>query len=155
MAHRRRSGCTKLYVRARIPAARIPHFSSALHSVLQPLFAHARSVWLCRYTPTNIPDAPRWFLYVEAYDAWFMRIVGRLTGEEDVNASACKRLLERLLPRLHIYPEVVFIGPSENIPAYCSPDSLIAHAGRAVSPVRPNVEKPFIARIDAGGSEPN
>lgn len=42
--------------------------------------------------------------------------------------------LERLLPRLHIYPEVVFIGPSENIPACCSPDSLIAHADGTVLP---------------------
>lgn len=139
---------------------RFPHGMEAsevalLHGVLQPLFAHARSVWLCRDTPANIPDASRWFLYVEAYDGWFMRMVGSLTGEEDVNASACKRLLERLLPRLHIYPDVVFIGPSENIPAYCSPDSLIAHAGRAVSPVRANVEKPLIAHVDTGGSGPN
>ncbi|NLS16439.1 M48 family metalloprotease [Rhizobium sp. P40RR-XXII] len=112
-----------------------------LQGVLQPLFAHARSVWLCRDKPADRPDAPGWFLYVEAYDDWFMRMVGRLTGEEDVNASACKRLLERLLPRLHIYADVVFIGPSENISACCSPDSLIAHAGRAVSPPLTNLEK--------------
>ncbi|MGY5776257.1 M48 family metalloprotease [Rhizobium sp. LEGMi135b] len=142
------------------PKDRFPHGMEAseaalLHGVLQPLFVHARSVWLCRDTPANIPDAPRWFLYVQAYDGWFMRTVGRLTGEEDVNASACKRLLERLLPRLHIYPDVVFIGPSESIPAYCSPDSLIAQAGRTVSPMRADVEKSLIPHVDAGRSGPN
>ncbi len=134
-----------------VPKEHFPHGMEVselalLHGVLQPLFAHARSVWLCRDTPANLPDTPRWVLYIEAYDGWFMRMIGRLTGEEDVNASACKRLLERLLPRLHIYPEVVFIGPSEDIPAHCSPDNLIAHAGRAVSST---------AHVDAGRSRPN
>lgn len=140
-------------------ADRFPHGMDTsevalLHGVLQPLFAHARSIWLCRDTLADRPDAPRWFLYVEAYDGWFMRMVGRLTGEEDVNASACKRLLERLLPRLHIYPDVVFIGPSENIPAYCSPDSLIAHAGRAVSPCAPTLKNRSSHTLTLEGQDP-
>nr|WP_298097915.1 M48 family metalloprotease [uncultured Shinella sp.] len=104
-----------------------------LQGALQPLFAHARAIWLCRDTQPHVPAQPRWFLYVEAYDGWFMRLVGRLTGEEDVNASACKRVLQRLLPRLHIYPDVEFIGPSGKIPVHCTPDCLIARAGMAVA----------------------
>ncbi|MDH7803329.1 MULTISPECIES: hypothetical protein [unclassified Rhizobium] len=78
------------------------------------------------------PTLPRWFLYVEAYDGWFMRLVGRLTGEEDIHASACRRLLNRLQPRLHLHPEVYFIGPNDPIPAHCKQDSLIAQAGATV-----------------------
>lgn len=118
----------------------LPHLMDAselalLHGNLQPLFQHARAIWLCRSTPPDTANPPRWFLYVRAYDSPFMRLVGKLTGEEDFNASACKRLLERLLPRLHIDPEVVFIGPQDQIPAHCSPSSLIAYAGSPASPV--------------------
>ncbi|KJF72859.1 M48 family metalloprotease [Agrobacterium arsenijevicii] len=103
-----------------------------LQTTLQPLFQHARAIWLCRDTPPDAPTPPRWFLYVEAYDGWFMRLVGRLTGEEDIQSSACKRLLNRLQPRLHLHPEVYFIGPNDPIPAHCKQDSLIAQAGAAV-----------------------
>lgn len=101
-----------------------------LQEKLQPLFQHARAIWLCRDTSPDTANPPRWFLYVQAYDGWFMRMVGRLTGEEDMSASACKRLLERLLTRLHLYPEVCFIGAGSPIPAHCTPESLIAQAGR-------------------------
>ncbi|MFC4761816.1 M48 family metalloprotease [Dyella koreensis] len=101
-----------------------------LQEKLQPLFQHARAIWLCRDTQPDTADPPRWFLYVQAHDGWFMRLVGRLTGEEDVSASACKRLLERLQARLHLYVEVCFIGPSRPIPAHCTHESLIAQAGR-------------------------
>ncbi|MEZ2223297.1 M48 family metalloprotease [Rhizobium sp. RCC_161_2] len=104
-----------------------------LQSTLQPLFQHARAIWLCRDTPPATSNSPRWFLYVQAYDSWFMRWVGKLTGEEDVNASACKRLLDRLQARLHLYLEVRFIGPNDPIPAYCTDGSLIAKAGAAAS----------------------
>jgi hypothetical protein len=63
-----------------------------------------------------------------------MRLVGRLTGEDDVNASACKRLLERLQARLHLYLEVRFIGPNDPIPAYCTDGSLIGKTGSAALP---------------------
>ncbi|MFK0206498.1 M48 family metalloprotease [Agrobacterium sp. NPDC090283] len=102
-----------------------------LQGALQPLFAHARAIWLCCDTPPHGPAPTRWFLYIEAYDGWFMRLIGRLTGEEDHSASACKRLIERLSPRLHINPEVEFIGPSGQIPVHCTPESLIARAGLA------------------------
>ncbi len=104
-----------------------------LHSVLQPLFSRARAVWLCRDKPPSSSSPPLWFLYIEAYDGWLMRLVGRLTGEEDFNASACKRLLERLLPRLHVHLQVVFIGPQDRLPAHCTSDSLIARAGTTIS----------------------
>jgi hypothetical protein len=103
-----------------------------LHTTLQPLFQHARAIWLCRDTPPDAPTSPRWFLYVAAYDSWFMRLVGRLTGEEDLEASACRRLLDRLQARLHLHPEVYFIGPDDPIPAHCTQASLIAQAGTAV-----------------------
>ncbi|MFK3781509.1 M48 family metalloprotease [Agrobacterium sp. NPDC089420] len=106
-----------------------------LQGALQPVFAHARAIWLCCDTPPHGPTPTRWFLYIEAYDGWFMRLIGRLTGEEDYSASACKRLIERLSPRLHIDPEVEFIGPSGQIPVHCTPDSLIAQAGLAVKPI--------------------
>lgn len=104
-----------------------------LQSTLQPLFQHAHAIWLCRDTPPDTASPPRWFLYVQAYDSWFMRLVGRLTGEDDVNASACKRLMDRLQARLHLYPEVRFIGPNDPIPAHCTDGSLIAKAGLAAS----------------------
>ncbi|MGO4703701.1 M48 family metalloprotease [Dyella sp. 2RAB6] len=97
-----------------------------LREKLQPLFQHARAIWLCRDTPPETADPPRWFLYVQAHDSWFMRLVGRLTGEEDVSASACRRLLERLQTRLHLYLEVRFIDAGGPIPAYCTHESLIA-----------------------------
>jgi Zn-dependent protease with chaperone function len=102
-----------------------------LQGKLQPLFQHARAIWLCRDTPPSMANPTRWFLYVRAYDGWFMRLVGRLTGEEDINASACKRLLERLQARLHLYLEIRFIGPNDQIPGHCTNDSLIAQAGTA------------------------
>jgi Zn-dependent protease with chaperone function len=104
-----------------------------LQSTLQPLFQHTRAIWLCRDTPPATSNSPRWFLYVQAYDSWFMRWVGKLTGEDDVNASACKRLLDRLQTRLHLYLEVRFIGPNDPIPAHCTDGSLIAKAGSAAS----------------------
>ncbi|OCJ02018.1 peptidase M48 [Agrobacterium sp. 13-626] len=104
-----------------------------LQGTLQPLFQHARAIWLCRDTPPDTASPPRWFLYVQAYDSWFMRLVGRLTGEDDVNASACKRLLERLQARLHLYLEVRFIGPNDQIPGHCTTGSLIAQAGSAAA----------------------
>ncbi len=103
-----------------------------LHTTLQPLFQHARAIWLCRDTPPDALTPPRWFLYVAAYDSWFMRLVGRLTGEEDLQASACRRLLDRLQARLHLHPEVYFIGPDDPIPAHCTQASLIAQAGTTV-----------------------
>ncbi len=105
-----------------------------LQSKLQPLFQHTRAIWLCRDTPPSTANAPRWFLYVQAYDSWFMRLVGKLTGEEDINASAFRRLLARLQARLHIYLEVRFIGPNDQVPAHCTHGSLIAQAGLA-SPI--------------------
>lgn len=105
-----------------------------LQGTLQPLFQHARAIWLCRDTPPGTVSPPRWLLYVQAYDGWFMRLIGKLTGEEDLNASACKRLLDRLQARLHLYLEVRFIGPNDPIPAHCTQGSLIAQAGSAVSP---------------------
>ena len=100
-----------------------------LQSKLQPLFQHTRAIWLCRDTPPSTANPPRWFLYVQAYDSWFMRLVGKLTGEEDINASACRRLLERLQARLHVYLEVHFIGPNDQVPADCTHGSLIAQGG--------------------------
>ncbi|MBB5539479.1 hypothetical protein [Rhizobium giardinii] len=106
-----------------------------LQSKLQPLFQHARAIWLCRDTPSSTANPPRWYLYVQAYDSWFMRLVGKLTGEDDINASACKRLLERLQARLHVYLEVRYIGPDDQIPAHCTNGSLIAYAGLAALPI--------------------
>ncbi|WP_261330614.1 M48 family metallopeptidase [Rhizobium leguminosarum] len=106
-----------------------------LQGTLQPLFPHARAIWLCRDTPPGTENPPRWLLYIQAYDGWFMRLVGKLTGEEDLNASACKRLLDRLQARLHLYLEVRFIGPNDPTPVHCTHGSLIAQAGSAVSPV--------------------
>ena len=103
-----------------------------LQSRLQPLFQHARAIWLCRGRSAGTANSPQWLLYVQAYDDWFMRLVGKLTGEEDINASACKRLLERLQARLHIDVEVRFIGPSQQLPAGCTHGSLIAQAGSAI-----------------------
>lgn len=105
-----------------------------LQEKLQPLFQHARAIWLCRDTPPGTAELPRWVLYIQAYEAWFMRMVGKLTGEEDMSAAACKRLLERLQARLHLYLEVQFIGPDDRIPAHCTHDSLIAQAGVAARP---------------------
>ncbi|QND45580.1 M48 family metalloprotease (plasmid) [Rhizobium lusitanum] len=113
-----------------------------LQGTLQPLFQHARAIWLCRDTPPGTASQPRWFLYVQAYDSWFMRLVGKLTGEEDINASVCKRLLERLQTRLHLYLEVRFIGPGDQIPAHCTHGSLIAQAGSAASPTIDRLESP-------------
>lgn len=106
-----------------------------LQSKLQPLFQHARAIWLCRGKSAETANSPRWLLYVQAYDDWFMRLVGKMTGEEDINASACKRLLERLQARLHIDVEVRFIGPNQQLPAGCTQGSLIAQAGLAISAV--------------------
>ncbi|MBB3609418.1 M48 family metallopeptidase [Rhizobium sp. BK602] len=106
-----------------------------LQGTLQPLFQHARAIWLCRDTPAATPDPPRWFLYIQAYDSWFMRLAGKLTGEEDVNTAACKRLLERLRTRLHLHPEVRFIGPNDPVPAHCTQSSLITEAGSAAAPL--------------------
>jgi Zn-dependent protease with chaperone function len=106
-----------------------------LQGTLQPLFQHARAIWLCRETPPGTANPGRWFLYVQAYDGWFLRLVGRLTGDKDFNASASRRVLERLRPRLHIYLEVCFIGPNDAIPAHCTHDSLIARTGSAILPV--------------------
>lgn len=116
----------------------LPHGMDAselalLQSKLLPLFQHARAIWLCRDIPPTTPNPPQWFLYIQAYDSWFMRLVGNLTVEEDINASACKRLLERLQARLHLYLEVRFIGPNDPIPAHCTHSSLIAQAGSAAS----------------------
>ncbi|TKV73169.1 M48 family metalloprotease [Rhizobium sp. AU243] len=102
-----------------------------LQGTLHPLFQHAHAIWLCRDTPPGAPDPTRWFLYVQAYDGWFMRLVGKLTGEEDRNASACKRLFERLQARLHLHLQLRFIGPNDPVPAHCRHDSLIARAGTA------------------------
>jgi len=104
-----------------------------LQGKLQPLFQHARAVWLCRGKSAETASSPRWLLYVQAHDGWFMRLVGKMTGEEDINASACKRLLERLQARLHIDVEVRFIGPNQPPPAGCTQGSLIAQAGLAIS----------------------
>jgi Zn-dependent protease with chaperone function len=112
-----------------------------LQSKLQPLFQYARAIWLCRNTPPGTTNPPRWFLYVKSYDSWFMRMVGKLTGEEDINASACRRLLERLQARLHVYLEVRFIGPNDQIPAHCTNGSLIGQAGLA-APIIGRREKP-------------
>ena len=133
-------------VRQPAAAGLFPHGMEAselalLQSKLQPLHQHARAIWLCRDTPPSSQKPTRWFLYVEAYDGWFMRLVGRLTGERDYNASACERLIERLSPRLHIDHEVKFIGPSEQIPVHCTPDSLIARAGLAVTPITTSLER--------------
>jgi hypothetical protein len=62
----------------------LPHAMDAdelalLQSKLQPLFQHTRAIWLCRDTPPSTANPPRWFLYVQAYDSWFMRLVGKLT----------------------------------------------------------------------------
>ncbi|MBN6151951.1 M48 family metalloprotease [Xanthomonas sp. AmX2] len=103
-----------------------------LQGRLQPVFQHARAVWLCRDASPGMADSPRWLLYVQAHDGWFMRLVGKLTGEEDFSASACKRLLERLQARLHVSVDVSFIGPGQRLPAGCTEGSLIARAGLAV-----------------------
>lgn len=110
-----------------------------LQSKLQPLFKHARAIWLCRDTPPGTANPPRWFLDVQAYDSWFMRVVGKLTGEEHINASVCIRLLERLQARLHIYLEVRFVRPNEQIPAHCTNGSLIAQDGLCQSASEPNL----------------
>lgn len=103
-----------------------------LQGSLQPLFQHARAVWLCRDASPGGADSPRWLLYVQAHDGGFMRLVGKLTGEEDFSASACKRLLERLQARLHVCVDVRFVGPGRRLPPCCTEGSLIARAGRAV-----------------------
>jgi hypothetical protein len=64
-----------------------------------------------------------------------MRLVGKLTGEEDIHASACKRLLNRLQPRLHLHLEICFIGPNDPIPAHCTHASVIAQGGAATPPI--------------------
>ncbi|SNB85173.1 Zn-dependent protease with chaperone function [Agrobacterium sp. 719_389] len=107
-----------------------------LQDTLHPLFQHAHAIWLCRDTPPDTPDPTRWFLYVQAYDSWFMRLIGQLTGEEDVNASACKRLFERSQGRLHLYLQLRFVGPNDPVPDHCRHDSLIAQAGTATSMIR-------------------
>ncbi len=92
--------------------------------------------------PSDASAPPRWFLYVAAYDSWFMRLIGRLTGEEDINASACRRLLDRLQARLHLHPEVYFIGPKDPIPVQCTYGALIAKAGSPTSPIIGRHETP-------------
>lgn len=63
----------------------------------------------------------------------------KLTGEEHINASVCIRLLERLQARLHIYLEVRFGRPNEQIPAHCTNGSLIAQDGLCQSASEPNL----------------
>lgn len=67
----------------------IQHFDDHLQSKLQPLFQHTR-IWLRRDTPSSTANPPRWYLYVQASDSWFMRLVGKLTGEEDANVPVWK-----------------------------------------------------------------
>jgi len=92
---------------------------------LAPVFVHARSLWLCREAAMDDGEPGSWILFVQAFDSPLLRAVGSLTGEKDMQRSACERLLLKLVPRLHLSLEVRMLGPRDAPADCCNPASRI------------------------------
>lgn len=95
-----------------------------LRRQLEPLFVQARAVWLCKKsTALEDDESLSWVLFVQAYDDWLFRAIGFLTGESDTRFTACERLLERLMPRLHLPIEARLLGVRDAPGNYCTPQA--------------------------------
>lgn len=99
---------------------------------LAPVFVHARTLWLCRRAEADDGEPAAWILFVQAFDSPLLRAVGLLTGEKDMQRSACERLLLKLVPRLHLPVEVRMLGPRDMPGDYCNPASRIAPAAAVI-----------------------
>ncbi|WP_256242303.1 M48 family metallopeptidase [Pseudomonas sp. MRSN 12121] len=75
-----------------------------LARTLDPLLRVATGVWLLRQ-----PDSRRYVLLVQARTNILLRVVSRLTGEQNYSQRNCEQLLERLLPRLHLWVEAFIL----------------------------------------------
>lgn len=86
-----------------------------LAQTLAPLLRIASGVWLLR-----LPDSRHYVLLVQARENLLLRLVSRLTGEQNYSQRNCEQLLDRLMPRLHLRVEAYLLEDNDPRLAQCT-----------------------------------